>query len=260
MAKQSSSVKTDSDIVERVRALAWAGQHAQAIGIASQELGRSDWSRSIPKTGQSDLQMDLLDLRAESYIAQGKLDLATKDANAMMKLASMAKTNALKAQALIRKGVIQGFQKNHEKSINTLTSALKIARKNRTQHLEAQSLFWLAWNHLELGLNEQAILFGQHAADLYLSLHNPSAVGRALRIVAFAHSRLGNREESINLAQTALTLCEQVGDNLGKGDALNAWYVNELDLALALKRLKEARQAIEASGYVIPLEIGRAHV
>ena len=49
MAKQSSSVKTDSDIVERVRALAWAGQHAQAIGIASQELGRSDWSRSIPE-------------------------------------------------------------------------------------------------------------------------------------------------------------------------------------------------------------------
>jgi hypothetical protein len=58
------------------------GQHAQAIELASQAL-----SASKIKPAE---QMDLLDLRVESYIAQANFDLAEKDAKAMVKLAKTA--------------------------------------------------------------------------------------------------------------------------------------------------------------------------
>jgi hypothetical protein len=64
---------------ERVSDLAWTGQHAQTIELATAALaapGSSVGSR-----------LDLLDLRAESHIAVGKLDLAAADAAAMARLA-----------------------------------------------------------------------------------------------------------------------------------------------------------------------------
>ncbi|MGZ9220926.1 MAG: GAF domain-containing protein, partial [Anaerolineales bacterium] len=234
--------------IEQVRQLAWMGQHAKAIELATEALSRSGL--------KSEIQMDLLDLRAESYIAEGKLDFAAKDANAMLKLAKggqKSKVESLQAQALIRKGILQGSQYEYEKAIGTLGSALKIARRNRAKRLEANSLYWLGESQLALNLNENARISAQQAADLYLSLGNPSNLGRALQVVAFACFRLGRREESLHIAQTALTLCEQVGDHLGKGRALNALSVNEIDLALVLKHLKEARQALEASGNVVSL-------
>ena len=66
-----------------VHDLAGAGQHAQAIETATQALG-------APKLKPA-AQMDLLDLRAESYVAQGQLDLAAADAARMLKLANAAK-------------------------------------------------------------------------------------------------------------------------------------------------------------------------
>src|SRR5215216_707920 len=86
-------------IVEQVHQLAWTGQHAQAVDLASQALSSSGLKPGI--------QMDLLDLRAESYIAQGKLDLAAKDAAAMFKIANAEKIPALQAQAFHRKAHVQ---------------------------------------------------------------------------------------------------------------------------------------------------------
>jgi tetratricopeptide (TPR) repeat protein len=231
----STTTVHPADSIARMRELAWTGQHAQATDFATQAL-----SASKIKPAE---QMDLLDLRAESYLAQGKFDLAAQDANAMMKLANAEKKPALKALALIRKGTVQGFQEEYETSIRTLTSALKIARKSKQKYLEAESLYRLGETQRSFNLSEQAIHSAQQAADLYLSLDNPSRVGRALAAVAWACFRLGRTEESIHVAQAAVTLCEQTGDNLGKGSALNALQVNEIDLALALKHLKEAYQA-----------------
>jgi len=67
---KNQSTMTDK-VILRAQALAWAGKHTQAIETASHELGRHNLK---PK-----MQMDLLDLRAESYIALGKLDLAAAD-------------------------------------------------------------------------------------------------------------------------------------------------------------------------------------
>ncbi len=63
--------------------LAWAGQHAKAIELATHAL-------AAPRLRVAD-QLDLLDLRAESYVAQSDLDRAGADADAMLGLAKSAK-------------------------------------------------------------------------------------------------------------------------------------------------------------------------
>jgi hypothetical protein len=108
-------------IIEQVHQLAWAGQHAQAIELATNELGKSRLKR--------DLQMDLLDLRAESYIAQGQLDLAMKDANVMSKL---AKTALLKAKQLNLKSLVQ-MRMGDLKAAARSASAAVALKHNSTQ-------------------------------------------------------------------------------------------------------------------------------
>ncbi|MFM8427072.1 MAG: hypothetical protein ACKOBL_18060, partial [Chloroflexota bacterium] len=89
--KSGSSKSTLAPTLERIRQLAWTGQHAAAIDSATGAL-------SAPKTRMRPAeQMSLLDLRAESYIALGNLDLAMKDAKAMKTLGTTA---VLKTQAL----------------------------------------------------------------------------------------------------------------------------------------------------------------
>ena len=59
-----------NESVTRVHDLAWMGKHAGAIELATQALAAKKIKPAV--------QMDLLDLRAESYIAQGKFDLAAR--------------------------------------------------------------------------------------------------------------------------------------------------------------------------------------
>ena len=134
------STNESQNIVELVRELAWEGKHAQAIELATQAL-------SQPKIKPAE-QMDLLDLRAESYFAQLKIDAAEKDAASMMKLANTFKKPAFKAQALIRKAIMQGrTKKNLKSAIRTLTFSLEnrppeSPKKSRSRkHLLAGSSF-----------------------------------------------------------------------------------------------------------------------
>src|SRR5437588_9109222 len=86
-------------LAERVGDLAWAGQHAQAIELATTALATAGLSAGT--------RLDLLDLRAESFIAQGDSEQASADADAMIELAEHARTAALKAQARSRIAPVQ---------------------------------------------------------------------------------------------------------------------------------------------------------
>src|SRR4029453_1883957 len=86
-------------IAQQVGDLAWAGQHAQAIEVASAALGKTNLSAGS--------RLDLLDLRAESYLAQGELARASDDTQAMLGIAKTARSAAFKAQALNRKALVQ---------------------------------------------------------------------------------------------------------------------------------------------------------
>jgi GAF domain-containing protein/CheY-like chemotaxis protein/tetratricopeptide (TPR) repeat protein len=232
------SQEKPNELLTQARELAWAGQHSKAIEVCTRALTHS----KIKPTEQ----MDLLDVRAESYIAQGKLDLAAQDAAAMVKIARTKAKPALMAQALIRKGGVQWAQNKNESATKTLTSALKLARQSKQKHLEAETLFRLA----DSQTGETAIRSAQQAADLFISLADSSRIGRALANLANALRFAGRHEDARRVAQTALTMCEQTGDNLGKSRALNVLATSEIDLSLGLKLLKHADQASEASGYL----------
>ena len=58
------------DAVAEIRELAWTGQHARAIDQCTRALATTPGGKPLAL----DSQLDLLDLRAESYVALGKLD------------------------------------------------------------------------------------------------------------------------------------------------------------------------------------------
>ena len=75
-------MKADRGIIEEIKDLAWTGHHARAIAAATGALeGRSD--RSI--------SMELLGLRSESHVAEGRLDLAIANPSAALTLAYLGK-------------------------------------------------------------------------------------------------------------------------------------------------------------------------
>jgi len=94
--KKGNQQPTAGDpIISRVRELAWEGKHEQAIKLATEALNASGL-----KPGQ---HMDLLDLRAESYLALLNIEAAEKDVSQMERLAKAINKPAWKSKALIRK-------------------------------------------------------------------------------------------------------------------------------------------------------------
>src|SRR2546425_302048 len=227
---------------EQVGDLAWAGAHAQAIELATTALATPGLSAAS--------RLDLLDLRSESFVAQGDLDRARADADAMADLADRARTSAFKAQARNRLALVQ-MRKGQKAAVATANTALKAARQSKQVALEAMSLFRLAEAQFRNRVDmERAVRNAVQAAKLFHSLGRSVEEGRALWVVAMARSRQGRAEESVKAANTALALCRQAGDLYGAGNALNMLIFNEADVAVQLKTLHQALADFEAAGYV----------
>jgi tetratricopeptide (TPR) repeat protein len=240
--KANGSGMDAAEAIARVRELAWAGQHVQAIELASQLLAAS----RIKAT----LQMDFLDLRAESFIAQGKLDLAAKDAAAMVRLANTEKTAVLKAQALNRNALVQMRRGDLKAAVRTATSALKISQQSKHNRLIAQSLLQQSEARGRAGQIEAAIRIAQHALTLFQELGDLSGAGRAHWVLAGGFFRLNRAEESRRAARAALELCRQAGDQYGIGNALNTFSHTDVDIADRIQHLHRSHDAFEIAGYV----------
>ncbi len=237
------------ELLTQARELAWTGQHVKAIDLCTQVLDAIGKGNSRT----AELQTHLLDTRAESNFALLNLDALQKDVNSMMRIANAAppsrkgKKLALKAQELIWKGVMYGHKNKIELTRKTLSNAIKAARQSKDKRIEAESLYWQGF----FQVGELQIKTYQQAADLYLSLGDQARTGRALNGLAYAYRRAGKMEESQRTAQTALLLCEQVGDNLGKSRAMDLLsWAGELSKDLRLK--KQAYKVCEAAGYLLP--------
>src|SRR5687767_13907141 len=264
MTKKSSTVRKsikkppvprdNVQVIRQVRGLAWSGEHTQAIELASQELSASTFKLAE--------QMDLLDLRAESYIAQGKFDLAVKDANAMVKLAkggnresgngsrkSSIENPKLMAQALNRKALVQMRTGDSKPAVKTAVRALKAAQISKQKSLIAQSLFRLSEAQMRAWQSEAALENGQKAIALFQELGDTSGTGRAYWSVACAYADLRRAEESRLAAHIALKLCQRVGDQYGIGNALNVLTLTDVDIADNVQHIQWARQAYESAGY-----------
>ncbi|MDE2360973.1 MAG: hypothetical protein KGL70_16485, partial [Betaproteobacteria bacterium] len=222
--------------------LAWAGQHAKAIELATAALAVA----RLPVARK----LDLLDLRSESYIAQGELDRASADATAMQELAGASGKAALRAQADNRMALIQMRKGDWKAAVRTATAALKAARQGRQKGLEAMSLYRLAEAQFRVNASEASVRNATRAAGLFARLDQPALQGRALWALAAARSNQGRAAECDKAAAAALELARRTGDFYGAGNALNMLMFNEADLATRLKRLTQSLAAFEAAGYV----------
>jgi tetratricopeptide (TPR) repeat protein len=227
---------------ERVGDLAWAGQHAQAIELATAALAAPGLSAGA--------RLDLLDLRGESFIAQGDLDRAAADADAMQAIANRARTAACTAQAQNRVALVQIRKGEWEAAAATAAAALKAARRSRRGQLEAMSLFRLSEAQFRHGQDERALHNAAQAARLYQELGQPAGQGRALWAIAAARGDLDRVAEANQAADEALVLCRGCGDLFGVGNALNIRTFSETDFGKQLKLLNQALAAFEAAGYV----------
>ncbi len=100
-----------ASMVQRVGDLAWAGQHAQAIELATTALAATRLSVAG--------RLDLLDLRAESFIAQGDLDHAGRRRRRDGRPRQDHQDSGTKAQALNRHAVVQTRKGEFKAAIGT---------------------------------------------------------------------------------------------------------------------------------------------
>jgi K+-sensing histidine kinase KdpD/CheY-like chemotaxis protein/tetratricopeptide (TPR) repeat protein len=238
MAKSPSTFETAHSLA---RELAWNGRHDRTIEVCTQQLLAAD--------GDASSRMNLLDVRAESYVALGQLDLAAADTAAMVKLARGASL-ALKAAALNRRVLVEMRQGKLKRALGTAASALAAARKSRQDALIATSLLRLGEAQMRTRDSEGACASARKAVEHYQAAGDISGAGRAQWVIASASFFQNRTEESRNAAQKAVALCRQAGDRYGVGNALNSLAFTDADIAENIRHLQQATEAFEAAGYV----------
>ena len=235
--------RASAPTVEHVARLAWAGQHTQAIESASAALEEASLGVG--------LQVDLLDLRAESFIALGDLARAGADTAAMRALARRERSVAFEARALQREALVQMRRGEPQAAVITATRSLKAARKSGQPHLEATSMVRLAEarfrSHTAV---EAAAKDARRAAAIFESLGDKVLQGRALWTLQAALNDLSFASEGDRAGAEALALARQAGDLFGQGNVLNSLTFNEGDIAVRLRMLNQALALFEAAGYL----------
>ncbi|MCB0103438.1 MAG: GAF domain-containing protein [Anaerolineales bacterium] len=232
-------MKKKNDILEQVQSLAWNGKHAKAITLATQELDKPDLS--------NETRINLLDLRAESYIAQGKFDLSSDDADAMEKIAD---TDSLSVQAFNRKALVQMRLGNLKLALKLSNEALKIAQRTNQKTLIGISLLRIGEAQVRLKLSQKSVETAQKAIYIFNELGDISNEGRAYWVSSYALTYLGKSDEAREAAYIAQKLCQQAGDLLGTGNAWNVLYITDIDIADQIQHLRQAKKYFEAAGYI----------
>ena len=231
-----------ADLIENAHGLAKAGRHAQAVEVCGRALATQSLSASR--------QIALLDLRAESLIAQGRFADAASDADAMLALASQQRNTGLTVLAQMRQAVAAMRLGQVKAALATATQAHALARKGRDKALVARSMLCLAEAQLRAAQHDAALATAQHAVTLFATAGDVLQQGRAHWVEAFAHTRLSQNEASRAAARQAEALARQSGDEVGLANALNVQSFSCADVAGRLVLLQQAGQAFERAGYV----------
>jgi len=231
-----------ASVTEQVSELARSGQHAKAIELATAGLGAARLALSE--------RLDLLDLRAESYIAMGDVTRAAEDAETMLAAARGARKPAFIAQALTRRAYVEIRNGRSRDAIPTAEAALQAARKSGLPALEAMALLRLGEAQFRQRANEQAVKTCTQAARMFKALGMAVYEGRARWGVSAARSGQGRVAEADRAAREALDLARRRSDLYGMGNALNMLTFHEADIAARKVVLQQALAAFEAAGYV----------
>ncbi|HLW13097.1 MAG TPA: GAF domain-containing protein [Casimicrobiaceae bacterium] len=224
------------------REMAWAGQHAAAIDCVT---------RALPAAARdAELRIALLDLRTESLVAQGDVDRALDDANAMLAIAEQSGRAKLQAIALHCLTDVQAFSGGLETAVATAERALALARRARDARLVARCLASLAEVQMRTRQSATAIGNATAAAHAFEALGDDIARGRAWWVVACAQDDLGRASAAERTADQALSLARRTGDRRGEASALNIRWRTNIDLALRLRGLHRALAAHQDAGNV----------
>src|SRR5258705_7298743 len=120
-------------MAKEVGVLARAGKHAKAIQLATKALASA--GLTVAK------RLDLLDLRAKSFIARVELDRAAADADAMLVLAKRAKKAAFMEKAQRREAAVRARKAEGRTSPGKMgtRAAPKMARVDKTKRLQKEN-------------------------------------------------------------------------------------------------------------------------
>jgi GAF domain-containing protein/CheY-like chemotaxis protein/tetratricopeptide (TPR) repeat protein len=224
-----------------VAALAAQGRHDEAIAAATASLAKA--SRNADRVA-------LLDLRAESRIALGQVVQAAEDAAAMLGVARSAKKQALVAQALSRRALVELRAGRPRDAASSARDALQAAERSGDSFTKALALLRLGEAEFRSGDASTGHRACAQAAREFKALGSTRYEGHAHWACSAALSRLGNSEAADRAARKAVSLARACGDLAGLGNALNMLVFHEPDIAQRMRSLKEARAAFEAAGYV----------
>jgi signal transduction histidine kinase/DNA-binding response OmpR family regulator len=237
-----------TEAITTARDLAWTGRHTQAIDHCTLAMQNSELDAAQ--------RMDLLDLRADSLVANGRFPEAATDAGSMLSLAQRNKAPELIVQALNRQALVSMRLGDTDAAVQAATRAVALARKTQQPFWLAHSLSRLGEAQIRVDALDAALANSQEAVALFEAAGNAVGLGRAYWVMAFAHSNLSQDALSQAAANRALALAQQTGDALGLGNALNVLSFSCKDLAERIALLEQTAQAYETSGYVF----GRAMV
>ncbi len=231
-------------IIEQVADLAWAGQQQQAIELATVALAAPD-----VRAAQ---RLALLDLYAESRMAQGDFAGASADAVTMRTLANRAKSAGLRALALNRQTRLQWSREADDAAaVKTATHALAEARRSGEPELHAMSLLLLAdAQSRDRSRRGAALANSVQASALFEALEQPAEQGRAYRIQADVLWRLGRTPQDRVAADRGLNLAKASGDLLGQGRVLFLLPDMTGDMAAQLRLWSQSVVAFKALAHL----------
>ncbi|MEO8344758.1 MAG: GAF domain-containing protein [Betaproteobacteria bacterium] len=237
-----AAIQLTPGIVQQVAELAWTGQHAKAVELASAALKKSGLTIGV--------EMDLLDFRASSHIALGDLEHAAADAKTMLARVGKDKEPALLAQELNLRALVEIRRGGSREAMATAAQALNAARTCKVPLLEAISLYRLAEAQFRQRINDDAAATANEAAALFQHLGHLLGQGRALWALSAARSSQGRVADANRAAEEALALARRCGDRYGEGNALNMLTFSEADVAKRLRTLQQSLVAFESTGYI----------
>ncbi len=231
------------DTLAIIEGLAWTGRHAQAMALCTELLAQA---RPVPVH-----RLALLDLRAESLLAEGRFSEAADDAQSMLAIASApgARPSTL-IRASIRQALVLMRLGKVQLALESASTAVKAACQLRPLPLLAQSLLCQAEALLRAAQPDAAVAAARRTADMFAQLGDPMRQGRSRWIEAFAQTRLSQNDASRVAALQAVELARRSDDIHGLANALNVLSFSCQDMAERMGILRQAEQAFERAGYI----------
>ncbi len=191
---RSSAVKA-APISDRVRDLAWAGQHAQAIDLATKALAANGLSARKPARPARPARRELHRPRRSRSRRQRR----RRDARA-------CRPREIERPSRRRRETGSRWCRcatgEFKAAVASATAARKAARQSRQGPLEAMSLFRLAEAQFRIRADlEQAARNAVQAAELFRTLGRLADEGRARWVFAMIRSSQGHAVEGVKRGQ-----------------------------------------------------------